>query len=138
MNKLVLLAALAAAATGARAADLSVDIDGVASQRGHLAVALYNRADGFPAEAGGVQAQRVAPAAGRSSVVFRNLAPGNYAVAVYHDENDNQKLDRGLFGIPKEPYGFSNDARGTAGPPEFRDARFAVGEAPVAVTVRLR
>jgi len=136
--KRIAFAALALAATAATAADLTVEIDGVTAARGHLAVGLYDSAANFPSERGGAQAQRVASAVGRTTVVFRNLAPGNYAVGVYQDENDNQKLDKGMFGIPKEPYGFSNDARGTAGPPEFRDARFAVGEAPVAVTVRVR
>ncbi|WP_051378914.1 DUF2141 domain-containing protein [Derxia gummosa] len=133
---LALAASLAAPA--ARAADLTVDIDGAASQKGHLAVAVYDRAERFPEEGAHVVAQRVAPLAGRTSVTFRNLAPGNYAVAVYHDENDNEKLDKGMFGIPKEPYGFSNDARGRAGPPDFRDARIALGDPAATVLVHLR
>ena len=40
-----------------------------------------------------------------------NLEPGDYAVAIYHDENGNGQLDKRLFGIPKEPYGFSNNYR---------------------------
>jgi len=54
------------------------------------------------------------------------LKNGTYAVSLYQDENSNEKLDTGIFGIPKELYGFSNDAKGKFGPPEFADQLFAV------------
>ncbi|MEK8015864.1 MAG: DUF2141 domain-containing protein [Candidatus Parabeggiatoa sp.] len=47
-----------------------------------------------------------------------------YAIAAYHDANGNEKLDKNFFGIPKEGYGFSNNARGTFGPPSFEKAAF--------------
>lgn len=52
------------------------------------------------------------------------LKPGKYAVAVYHDENGNRKLDRNFTGIPREEYGFSNDARGVMSAPDFKDQLF--------------
>lgn len=52
------------------------------------------------------------------------LAPGSYAVAVYHDENSNQKLDRAFTGIPTEEYGFSNDARALMSAPDLQDQIF--------------
>ena len=52
------------------------------------------------------------------------LPYGEYAIKIYHDENGNDELDTRMFGIPKERYGFSNNARGTFGPPEYKDARF--------------
>ena len=53
-----------------------------------------------------------------------NLKPGRYAVAVYHDENSNRKLDRAFTGIPTEEYGFSNDARGLISAPDLKDQLF--------------
>jgi uncharacterized protein (DUF2141 family) len=55
---------------------------------------------------------------------FDSPAPGTYAVAAFHDENGNGKLDRGMFGIPKEGVAASNDARGHMGPPKWDDAKF--------------
>ena len=55
-----------------------------------------------------------------------NLQPGTYAVAVYHDLNGNGELDRTTLGPPDEPYGFSNDARGTFGPPKFDKAAIEI------------
>ncbi len=43
--------------------------------------------------------------------LFKNIPYGNYAIALFHDKNDNKEIDKGLFGIPKEGYGFSNKSK---------------------------
>jgi uncharacterized protein (DUF2141 family) len=77
-------------------------------------------------EARGVRAAlvlSVIAATGRSLVVhFKDLPPGEYAAVAFQDVNGNGKLDKNLLGMPKEPYGFSNGARGSAGPPKFSAA----------------
>ena len=64
----------------------------------------------------------------QSTVEFKDLNAGTYAVQYYHDENNNEKMDTGTFGIPLEGYGFSNDARGFMGPPDFEDELFTLGK----------
>jgi len=59
-----------------------------------------------------------------AKVVFENLPSGEYAISLYHDENENNKLDTGWFGIPNEGYGCSNNAKGMMGPPKYEDAKF--------------
>tara|TARA_R110002050_G_scaffold80106_3_gene171445 strand:+ start:16483 stop:16791 length:309 start_codon:yes stop_codon:yes gene_type:complete len=49
------------------------------------------------------------------------LKPGAYAVAAFHDENSNDKIDKAFTGIPTEKYGFSNNVRGMIGPPDLED-----------------
>lgn len=120
----------------AHAADLTVEVSGVESAQGHVMVALFADADGFPERS--AQGARIEAGSGTVVAVFKSLAPGRYAVSAYHDRNDNAKLDRGMFGIPKEPYGFSRDARGAAGPPEFRDAAFTLPESGARITVNLK
>ena len=51
---------------------------------------------------------------------------GEYGVAIYQDENGNGKHDKNALGVPKEPYGFSNNARGKLGPAKWKDAAFSV------------
>jgi uncharacterized protein (DUF2141 family) len=121
--------------TSCQAADLTVTVTGAAQQKGQIAVGLFNAATAFPDTP--TVGQR-APAGTQVELVFKNLTPGRYALSAYHDENDNQKLDRGMFGIPKERYGFSRDARGAGGPPEFRDAVFEVKEGDNRVQLQLR
>lgn len=51
---------------------------------------------------------------------FSKLPPGQYAISIYHDKNSNKKLDTNILGIPIEDYGFSNNAKGKFGPPQFK------------------
>ena len=140
------LATLAAAALAllapafASAADLTVRIEGVRSADGDIRVALHRRADGveFPDSAGIVKAA-TRPAAEGGGLVFAGLAPGEYAIAAFHDEDRDGDLNTNLLGIPTEGYGFSNEARGTFGPPDFDAAAFTIkaGNSQPVVTVKL-
>ncbi|MYE01735.1 MAG: DUF2141 domain-containing protein, partial [Alphaproteobacteria bacterium] len=112
-------AALALAAPAfASAADLVVRVEGVRSADGDIRVAVHRRADGvdFPDSAGIVKAA-MRPAAEAGDLVFAGLAPGEYAIAAFHDEDRDGDLDTNLLGMPTEGYGFSNEARGAFGPP---------------------
>lgn len=57
---------------------------------------------------------------------FKGLEQGTYAVSIFHDENSNGELDANFLGIPKEPYAFSNNAKGYFGPPSFEQCKFEV------------
>jgi uncharacterized protein (DUF2141 family) len=69
--------------------------------------------------------------AGQTQVVFENVEPGEYAASIIHDANRNKKLDTNIMGIPREGFGFSNDALGTFGPPSFDKAKFKVAGSTV-------
>jgi uncharacterized protein (DUF2141 family) len=75
--------------------------------------------------------------AGTVELRIRNVKPGTYAIAVFHDVNGNGKLDRSFIGLPNEPYGFSNDV-GRRGPPNFEAARILVKEPATTVVVPIR
>ncbi|WP_255326480.1 DUF2141 domain-containing protein [Sphingobium sp. EM0848] len=62
---------------------------------------------------------------GVTRVIVPSLPAGRYAVQAFLDENGNGKVDRALFGIPKEGVGFSNDAKIGFGPPKFAEAAFS-------------
>ncbi|WP_267393560.1 MULTISPECIES: DUF2141 domain-containing protein [unclassified Sphingomonas] len=67
----------------------------------------------------------VAPAhEGVTVVTLHGLPAGTYAVQAFHDENSNRKVDRAIFGLPKEGVGFSNDAPIRMAPPKWEAARF--------------
>lgn len=116
---------------------LTVTVSGVASGKGSVDGALYKSRDGFPTKVEKALAKTSVPAAMPSAtLVFEGLEPGEYAVAVYHDENGNGKLDSNFIGIPKEPVAVSNDAKGRMGPPKYEDARFRL-EGSKTITVKL-
>lgn len=107
----------------AAAADLTLAISTTAPG-GTLAVAVYSDAASFRRGEGPVASRVVSRSGPSTSVTFTGLAPGRYAVAAYHDTDGNGDLTLWPFGLPKEAYGFSRDARGRFGPPSFDSAAF--------------
>lgn len=75
---------------------------------------------------------------GLSTVTLTGVRPGRYAAQVFYDENANGKVDRALFGIPKEGVGFSRDARIKLGPPKWQDAVFDYDGSEQTIRLRLR
>ena len=73
-----------------------------------------------------------------ASLVFAGLAPGDHAVSVCHDQNNNGRLDTNPIGVPSEPLGFSRNATGMMGPPKFADAAIGIDAADVAIRINLR
>lgn len=62
----------------------------------------------------------------KCTAVIKNLSTGKYAFKYFHDENNNKKIDVNWLGIPKEGYGFSNNAKGTFGPPPYKEMIFII------------
>lgn len=71
-----------------------------------------------------------------STCTFKNVPDGVYAVSIIHDENSNDKLDLGYFGIPKEPYASSMGAKGSFGPPKWTDAKFSIEGSDKEITIK--
>jgi uncharacterized protein (DUF2141 family) len=115
-----------------------LEITGVRSDKGKVQVCMTARPDRFPKCQGDREAHtRSVPASDTVSLDFGHVAPGRYAIAVLHDENDNGKVDRVLGMMPKEGFGFSRDAPVRMGPPSFNQASFQVS-ADVEQTIRMR
>ena len=62
----------------------------------------------------------------KCTVEIKDLANGSYALSYFHDENSNGELDTNFIGMPKEGFGFSNNAKGSMGPPKFKDQIFEI------------
>ena len=137
VNRLILWLALLGVipAFDAAAADLRVVVDALRSVKGDVRFALYDRAEAFPDDDGKLAGQTVAVIGNQVEARFAGLNPGDYAVAVFHDENGNGEFDQGLFGIPLEGYGFSNGARAFLGPPDFAEAKVRLGTNGAAITI---
>jgi uncharacterized protein (DUF2141 family) len=109
-------------ATPVLAGDLTIELSGITPGRGKVYVAVYDRPESFPTT-GQQRTGQILEATGKSLTLhFKDLPPGEYAAVAFQDVNGNGKLDKNFLGIPKEPYGFSNGARASAGPPKFAEA----------------
>ena len=131
--KAAVLMALAASSMG-HAANVTVTVKNVASNSGVVRGAICDK-DTFLKACLHKASEK--PAGDNVVLTFKDVPAGQYAFNAYHDENDNNKMDRNLIGIPTEGYAFSRDARGRRGPPQFEDAAFDVkdGANDIAVTL---
>ncbi len=112
-----------------------VVIKNVKEPKGKVSVALFNREDDFMGKS--LVSQSTVAKSGEVQITFENVIPGDYAISVMHDANENNELDSNAFGIPKEGFGFSNDAMGVFGPPSYEKAKFSFsGESKVAITLK--
>ena len=119
--------------------DIHVSVINLRNDRGEVEVALYNSSDTFLGDSAKVfRTADGKPEAGTSRVVFQRIPFGTYAIAVFHDENLNRKMDKGMFGIPKEGYCFSNDAMGFMRAPDFDQAKFICDRDSIEVVIKMK
>ncbi|WXU00124.1 MAG: hypothetical protein Ctma_0835 [Catillopecten margaritatus gill symbiont] len=137
MKKVIALTALLTSSVFA--ADLLIEVGNIADSKGNIRVAIFSEADkarfpsGKPTMIINAKTAEKTPgisvAAKEGSVYIKASVPvGIYAVSAFHDKNKNEELDKSFFGVPTEPYGFSNDARGTFSAPPFSEAQFELKE----------
>lgn len=121
-------------------AQASLTIDVVTSKPdagGKMMVALCPNPDAYASDKGCLT-KVLSANGGKARAVFLTVPPGQHAVKVFHDVNANGQLDTNKLGIPNEPYGFGNDARGTFGPPAFEEAAITIEQVPVVTAVKLK
>jgi uncharacterized protein (DUF2141 family) len=140
---------VASAAATSQTGTLRVTIDGVRSGSGTIMIGLYDSSAGFLAaikhstevgllnDKGRVVGAALRAAVGSQSIVFTQLIPGRYAVIVFHDENDNGRLDENSWGVPTEGYGFSNNAEGFLSSPPFDAAGVTLDGADDGIAISL-
>lgn len=117
---------------------LDVTVTGLRNEKGRVAIAVFADAASFPDQKRARSGRVVAIRDKQAKVRFTGLPPGGYALAVLHDENENDEMDFNLLGMPLEGYGFSNDASAMFGPPSFAKARFVIGQKGARHAVRIR
>jgi uncharacterized protein (DUF2141 family) len=101
---------------------------------GTLMLAIYNNAEAFEgsvikekrSEVGVFKGLELYLEPKDSMRLSIEIPDGEYAIAFFIDANGNKKLDKNFLGIPKEQFGFSNNAMGTLSAPSFEQAKFKV------------
>ena len=124
--------------TDGKTGTLTVVVTSVKNNDGLVMVAICNSEEAYTSDeeepsctgrAGEIENEQ-------STVVFEDLPLGEYAIKLFHDENENGELDTNFLGIPKEDYAFSNNAKGSFGPPKYEKAKFDVtGDLTIELTL---
>lgn len=105
---------------------LSIEVSITKYNKGKIYMALYDDEDHYMKKTYMSSSEEVTDH--KVTIVFKGLEKGEYAFSLFHDVNNNGKLDNNFFGIPKEPYGFSNHQKGRFGPPKFDKVKFTVNQ----------
>jgi len=107
------------------------------ARTGMVMVALYDSAAAFDGQGGAAVARAAVSASGPVVATFENLPAGDYAAKAFHDLNGDGQMNTNPFGMPIEPYAFSNNAVGNMGPARWDRAHFAVsGETAQTISIR--
>lgn len=106
---------------------LTVEVTNIKNDKGKIMIALFKGEIGFPKDGTkAIQKLEVPIKNGKAIITFTNLENGDYAFALFHDENNNNEMDSNMFGVPKEGYGFSTNFKPTLSAPDFDEADFKI------------
>jgi uncharacterized protein (DUF2141 family) len=117
---------------------LTVLVTGLKNDKGEVRLALTNSEENYSSkDAKPYRGIKVPIKDKKAEGVFEKLPFGEYAIRLFHDKNSNGKLDTTL-GIPNEDYAFSNNARGTFGPPKYEKAKFEFNKEQMTIEIKIR
>ncbi|MHC5933062.1 DUF2141 domain-containing protein [Nostoc sp.] len=118
---------------------LTIKIDGLKNQEGQVCTSLFASSQGFPSDRDRVlqkQCSKITDIA--LTITFENLKAGSYAVAVFHDQNNDRTLNINGLGIPKEGFGFSSNPEIRTRAPKFSEAAFLVAGPNTNIQIQLK
>ena len=115
-----------------------VEIGGLRSNHGQIMACMTANPKTFPdCQKDPAARHLTVPALNGETVQFKDVPQGRYAIALFHDENGNGRMDKMMM-LPKEGFGFSRDAPLVFGPPRFGAASFQVGAAQLRTAIKVR
>ena len=117
---------------------LQLTVSNIKSIEGNIMVAVYDDPQKFTGDVVVKGKIERVTKTGEMTIEIADLSFGEYAISVFHDQNNNNILDSNMFKMPTEPYGFSNNARGRFGPPGFDDARINFNATQKTFSIRLK
>lgn len=115
---------------------LILKLNNLKSDKGSIAVAVFKSGEDFPNNPKDAVFKSFTKTANFPLTI--NVPKGEYAISIFHDENENKKLDTNFVGMPKEAFGFSNDVMGLMGPPSFDEAKFNVYDDKSIISIKLK
>ncbi|MCW8876243.1 MAG: DUF2141 domain-containing protein [Kangiellaceae bacterium] len=137
LSCLVILSTNSLASTSNKLIDLKIEITGVPNTTGALEIIVMNSETQFSGDATEYLVIRKAAQLGKNRFLIPQLPAGEYAIVVYHDENNNRELDENWRGIPQEAFGFSGNHTRLLEDPSFSDMRVKVNASENRIQINL-
>ena len=112
---------------------ITVQVSNVSNSNGVVSFTLHTKETFMKSEPVQTESSKIKD--GIAKIIFNNVKPGEYAIIVLHDENENNRMDFEQNGMPKEAYGLSNNPM-SFGPPQYQDAKFIVSDKDLELSIR--
>lgn len=118
--------------------DLHITFTNLKNTQGNIYVAIYNRSDAF-LDPQNACFKKIVPAnrTAELKILLSDLPPGSYALSCFQDIDGNGVLNKNFFGVPTEPYGFSNNARPRFRAPNWGEANFTLAATGGSIAIKL-
>ena len=117
-------------------ATIILKVTGFHSEKGQVKIAVFNAPEKWPKDP--AYSSTIDVTSPTVTWKINDVPFGDYAIAIFHDENGNGKMDKNLLGIPVEAYGFSNNQRVTFGPPQWEAVKFTVRSSVKDVSIEVK
>lgn len=121
------------AQTETKGQNITVTIENIKNTNGKIIMSLHNAETFMKGQ--GIQNSETIIEGNSVTMIYENVIPGEYAIMVVHDENDNKQMDFELNGMPKESYGTSNNPV-LYGPPTFDASKFELNNEDITIKIR--
>ncbi len=118
--------------------EFNLKIQNIKNTKGTIRIAFYKKGADFPNDGGITYAKETKISqTGEIEAKFNDIPLGEYAVAIFHDVNGNKKIDKNVFGIPSEPYGFTRNFKPKFSAPVFSDCNVVFSASSNSFTIKL-
>lgn len=118
------------------AANITVTLSGITAIKGNVQAGLYNTETDYK-NGGSVRGAKVDVTSNTVTITYSGLPDGEYAIKLFHDVDGDGKMNANLFGMPTEPFAFSNNAVGNMGPAKWEAAKFTITNGDNSHTMKL-
>ena len=108
--------------------EINIVIPNLNKVKGKIQIGLYNTKENFPKIGKEYKTFSIKVEAATFKYTIKNLPLGEYAIALYHDENSDGVCNSNFFGVPTEPYGFSNNIKPFLSAPSFNETKFSLAK----------
>lgn len=107
---------------------LTLKVKNIGETIGQMCIAIYGSEDDYKDNKNQIWADCISVSSTTFEYIIEDLPKGRYMISIFHDLDSNEELNTNWIGMPKEPFGFSKDAKGKMGPPKFENASFELNE----------
>jgi len=108
--------------------ELTITINNIEALKGRIRIGVFNKSENFLKREAAIKHYYITIKNATETITITDLPKGDYGFSMFHDKNSDDEFNRNFLGIPKEPYGFSNNVKPTFSAPSYEECKFSLLE----------